>query len=364
MSFTSVLLLAVAGTMVHGELVTLQVRGARPPPSWCSESSHSCPSTMVPQTSTEEASVVTLLPPVSITEAPEPSTTSSFFDASAWPTGNTAKPVPPPCAGRCLPGGVFYDCQLDDASNDFSCVCSKQRRFVDEFFDSVAPCVANSTGCSEGEWAAYMYMMESTCGALGNPISTLPSTISTWMKYTYSPTASDTGGAVETPSTMVTSTSSGSSGPAGSSNSSGSADGAGGGSSGMSTGAVAGLGAGISIGALAVIAGVAFFIWRKRRRQAQPKTTEEVDDATPPPDAPVDEKKAQVFEHSVGASELDGADERAELYSPPTVAEVGTGAYVSELPGDSNYLQTSPKPDAARMSNVSELEADVGKKEK
>lgn len=134
----------------------------------------------------------------------------------------------------------------------------------------------------------------------------------------------------------------------------------------MPTAALAGLGAGISVGALAIIAGVAYFIWRKRRRQAQAKTTEEVDDAaTPPPVGPVDEKKAQVFEHSVGASELDGGGERAELYSPPAqgVAELGTSAFVSELPGDSNYLQSSPKPDAARMSTVSELDAGGSGKE-
>jgi hypothetical protein len=121
---------------------------------------------------------------------------------------------------------------------------------------------------------------------------------------------------------------------------------------------LAGIGVGVSIAVLLVIAGVAFLIIRKRRK-TQANAKEEVDGATLPPDDPVDEKKAHVYAHRVGASELDGGDERAEMWSPPPVAELGTNAHVSELPGDSDFLQTSPKPDA-RMSMVSELEDNVG----
>jgi hypothetical protein len=121
---------------------------------------------------------------------------------------------------------------------------------------------------------------------------------------------------------------------------------------------LAGIGAGVSIGVL-VIAGVAFFIIRKRRK-TQANAKEEFDAATLPPDGPVDEKKSQLYAHRLEASELDGGGERAEMWSPPAVTELETTSHVLELPGDSNFLHTTPKPDA-RMSTVSELEDNVGK---
>lgn len=169
------------------------------------------------------------------------------------------------------------------------------------------------------------------------------------------------------PSTLVTSASSGTSDPTASPSSGSPPSSTSKSGGGLSTGATAGLGAGISVGALAVLAFAGFFIWRKRRGSAQAKKTLD-DDVTPPPDGPtgrIDEKKALVYAHSAptGASELDGP---TELYSPPApaVAEMGTDAFVSDLPGDSNYLHTSPKTNDARMSTVSELDADVGRRGK
>lgn len=106
-AFTSIFLLAVTGAVVHGELVTVHVRGARPPPGWCSTSGNSCPSTIMEETLTTSVSLVTLPPPVSIaaptpaiiimtiSEPPEPIATPSLSpDASP-----SASPEPSLCTG-------------------------------------------------------------------------------------------------------------------------------------------------------------------------------------------------------------------------------------------------------------------------
>lgn len=92
------------------------------------------------------------------------------------------------------------------------------------------------------------------------------------------------------------------------------------------------IGAGISVGSILAIAGISSFVICRRRRQSKRK--------------PNPRKRAQDLERPMGVSELEG-NGRVELWAPPTVAEVGTSANVSELPGDIIFIRVSSEPDVS-----------------
>lgn len=172
-----------------------------------------------------------------------------------------------------------------------------------------------------------MIMLQATCDALHQTISTLPTEISTWIKYTPSSVTSASGS-----STTLAPNATVESGPSdipvtpntpkdSSTNSS------------SSTGIKVGVGVGVAAIAVLGMAAATFFLLRRRKRQASTKIKahRETGDET---FAAMDQKTGQVAEHATAASELDG-DALAEMWSSP----VEQSGHVSELPGDQEFPQ-------------------------
>lgn len=202
----------------------------------------------------------------------------------------------------------------------------------------------------------YMYMLQSTCDSLQKPITSLPSMIATWIKYTATGAATQQGSGTETPD--PTATSSNSNAPSASSGSASQdttsitpfvppAD--------VKTNTATKIGVGVGVAAIAVLtmAGAAFFLLRRRRREAQTKVIA-MEGSAAPALPPADEKKA-AYEHNATVMELDG-DQRAEMWSPP----VEQRGFMSELPGDEAFFGAGTK-GGVRERTVSELEGGGGK---
>lgn len=193
-------------------------------------------------------------------------------------------------------------------------------------------------------------MLQSTCDAIQQPIRTLPSEISTWIKYTpsgatssISPSISSASNASTTsvqsnPSDLSTTTNT---------TNSVSAD------KKSSMGTKIGVGVGVAAIAVLGLAASIFVFLRRCRRQAQikEKAQGESDDKG---SSSFEQKKGCTAEHAAAASELDG-DVRAEMWSPP----VEQSSLVLELPGDQEFLPTNKGTTAnTRTRPVSELEGD------
>ncbi|KAF2640164.1 hypothetical protein P280DRAFT_480642 [Massarina eburnea CBS 473.64] len=92
----------------------------------------------------------------------------------------TGRNLPSNCVDQCFkPSGKFYSCD----TNDFPCICTKDRRFIDEYADKIAPCVKvrDPMKCTEGGLESFMDAFQDICAQVGNPITHYPDDIKTWI---------------------------------------------------------------------------------------------------------------------------------------------------------------------------------------